>query len=1255
MLVSGYSGIGKSSLVNEIHKPILAQHGYFIAGKFDQLKRNISYDALIQALQELLQQLLTETAATIAVWKSKILAALSTNAQVIIDVIPELEQIIGSQPPVTELGLNESQNRFNRVFKQFINLFCQPEHPLVIFLDDLQWADAASLKLIQLLITDSDIKYLFLIGAYRDNEVNVNHPLMLTVEEMQKSGIYINRIVLQPLQLFHVQQLVSDTFHTNQRKSESLAELLFHKTQGNPFFLTQLLKTLDQDNLISFNFITGCWQWDMELLQDIDITDNVVDLMVNQIQKLSPMTQDILKLAACIGDKFTLDILSIVHQKSWHETAADLWESLQAGLVLPIDESYKIPLVFNHQQNKQLTITYKFLHDRVQQAAYSLITDALQKSTHLQIGRLLLANTTFEERSENIFDLVNHLNYGTELLSLEAEKIQLAELNLIAGKKAKSATAYESAMGYLQVGLSLLTDSSWHQQYELALALHQEAAEAAFLMGDFEQMEQLAVVVLPQAKNELEKVKIYELRIKSYEVQRKLLEAVKLGWQVLEMLGVKVTASPTPLDIQQAVQETSTNLAEKSIEDLINLPSMTDAKQLAAMRLIASLVPAAYQSAPALFILMACQEVNLSIQHGNNVFSASGFADYGVVFSGLLQDVEAAYKFGQLALNLLDNLDASELKSQVLFKVATFLIHWKHHIRETLPLLENAYASGYIGAVDYITKPLQHEEVLARIQLHLQLRHLTQKLQSQNQRLAAEILERTRVEEKLREQAALLDITTDAVLVKDLNDRICFWNKGAENLYGWTAAEAIGQRVRQLLYQPENASQLQNVMNSLADCDSWQGELPQVTRQGKKIIVASRWTLMRDRNGKLQSILTVNTDITEKKQLESQFVRAQRLESVGTLAGGIAHDLNNILTPILTASQLLQLKLPNLDERSQQMLKTIESNSKRGAALVKQVLHFTRGVEGKRTIVQVNYLCSEIQQIVQETFPKSIELSVNIQPNLWTVIGDATNLHQVLMNLVVNARDAMPEGGKLSLSVENLRIDQHYAQMNLDAHVGPYIVISLGDTGMGMEAETLDRIFEPFFTTKDVGKGTGLGLSTVQGIIKSHNGFVKVYSEVGRGTEFKVFLPAVETSAPSLVEDLELLKGNGELVLVVDDEAPILETTRISLEAYNYQVLTARDGIEAIALYAQHQAKISLVLMDMMMPSMDGATTIRALQKMDSHIKIIAVSGFVASNKLVKSTVVKQFIAKPYTTKELLAALHSTLTQEGKLVRVHGV
>jgi predicted ATPase/signal transduction histidine kinase/CheY-like chemotaxis protein len=694
MLVSGYSGIGKSSLINEIHKPIVSQQGYFISGKFDQLKRNIPYAALIQAFQDLIQQLLTESTDKIAIWQTKLLEAFGSSGQVIIDVIPEVEQIIGSQPDVLQLGYTESQHRFNRVFQQFIHIFCKPENPLVVFLDDLQWADSASLKLIQSLFTNGNSQYLLVIGAYRDNEVSVTHPLMLILEKIQKSGTVINNIILQQLQIAHVNQLVSDTLHTEAENSKSLAELVFKKAQGNPFFLTQLLKTLYQEKLLSFNFSTSSWQWDIELLKDIDITDNVVELMINQIRKLSKKTINILKLAACIGDKFTLDVLSIVNQKSLSETAKDLWEALQAGLVIPLSQSYKIPLVLTVQQNELVTIAYKFLHDRVQQAAYSLIADSQKKEIHLKIGYLLLQNTPIEERKENVFALVNQLNYGIDLLTLESEKYELAELNLIAGQKAKASTAYDSAIRYLKVGLRLLPGNSWYQQSELALTLHQEAAEAVFLSGDFEQMEQLIEVVLQQAKTQLDKVKVYELRIKSCEVQRKLLEAIKLGLQVLEILGVKLTESPTSLDIQKAIEETTANLAETGIENLINLPSMTDIDKLAAFRLIVSLVPAAYQSAPALFILMACQQVNLSIQHGITSLSVSGFADYGIVFSGFLQDIEAAYKFGQVALNLLAQLDTHEVRSQTLFKVSTFILHWKYHVRETLPLLEDAYHSG---------------------------------------------------------------------------------------------------------------------------------------------------------------------------------------------------------------------------------------------------------------------------------------------------------------------------------------------------------------------------------------------------------------------------------------------------------------------------------------------------------------------------------------------------------------------------------
>ncbi len=394
MLVSGYSGIGKSCLVNEVHKPIVRQRGYFISGKFDQFKRNIPYASLIQAFQELLRQLLTESSEQIAIWQAKLLKALGDNAQVIIDVIPEVERIIGHQPDVPQLGPTESQNRFNRLFQQFIHVFCQPEHPLVLFLDDLQWADLASLKLIHLLVNDPDSQYLLLIGAYRDNEVNATHPLMLTLAEIQISHAVVNNIVLQPLQIYHVINLISDTLRARAGELQMLAELVFAKTQGNPFFLTQLLKSLYQDNLLRFNISNRCWQWDIELIKQIDITDNVVDLMVNQIQKLSPKTQNVLKLAACIGDKFTLEILSIVTEKNLTETAADLWESLEAGLVIPLTNAYKIPLVFDNDfKLSHSQIPYKFLHDRVQQAAYTLIPDMQKKQTHLKIGNLLLTNT----------------------------------------------------------------------------------------------------------------------------------------------------------------------------------------------------------------------------------------------------------------------------------------------------------------------------------------------------------------------------------------------------------------------------------------------------------------------------------------------------------------------------------------------------------------------------------------------------------------------------------------------------------------------------------------------------------------------------------------------------------------------------------------------------------------------------------------------------------------------------------------------
>ncbi|WP_414623560.1 PAS domain S-box protein [Calothrix sp. CCY 0018] len=503
-----------------------------------------------------------------------------------------------------------------------------------------------------------------------------------------------------------------------------------------------------------------------------------------------------------------------------------------------------------------------------------------------------------------------------------------------------------------------------------------------------------------------------------------------------------------------------------------------------------------------------------------------------------------------------------------------------------------------------------------------------------------DITERKQAEKKIAEQAVLLDVATDAILLRDLEGIILYCNQSAERMYGWTAQEFLGKSANKLLFK-EFTQELAEALQEVTQNGAWQGELEKVTKQGRDITVASRWTLVRDEAGNPKSILTVDTDITEKKLLESQFLRAQRLESLGTLASGIAHDLNNMLTPVLAISQLLPLRLNNIDKTSSEMLVMLEATAKRGAKLVKQVVSFARGNEGKRTVLQVKHLLKDIEQFAKGTFPKSIIIERDFPRDLWTVSADATQLHQVFMNLVVNARDAMPEGGILTIEAENKFIDESYAKMNIEAKVGSYIVVTITDTGIGISPQVIDRIFDPFFTTKQVGEGTGLGLSTVLGIVKNHGGFIEVSSQIDKGTQFKVYLPSIEGEVSPISEQMQLPIGNKELILVVDDEVAICEIIKTTLETYNFRVMTARDGIEALAVYVQHKKEINVVLIDIMMPSMDGAIAIRTLQQMNPQVKIIAMSGLVSNEALVQSsgTGIQGFLTKPFSAGDLLNTL----------------
>jgi PAS domain S-box-containing protein len=509
-----------------------------------------------------------------------------------------------------------------------------------------------------------------------------------------------------------------------------------------------------------------------------------------------------------------------------------------------------------------------------------------------------------------------------------------------------------------------------------------------------------------------------------------------------------------------------------------------------------------------------------------------------------------------------------------------------------------------------------------------------------------DITDRKRANERIAEQAALLDKARDAILVRDLEGKILFWNQGAARMYGWTSQEVVGRNIGGLLYT--NPEKFEEVNGLAVSQGEWHGELQHLTKDRREITIEARWTLIRDNEGQPKSVLAINTDITEKKKIEAQFMRAQRMESIGTLAGGVAHDLNNILAPIMMSIDILRLSAT--DPQAQNILKTIEVSAKRGADIVRQVLTFARGLEGERIEVQPKHLLKDLENIIKDTFPKDIRLQFSVSNDTWTILGDPTQVHQVLLNLCVNARDAMPNGGSLTICVENCILDEQYAAMNIQAKAGRYVNISVTDSGIGMPPELIEKIFEPFFTTKELNKGTGLGLSTVMAIVKSHDGIINVYSEPGKGTTFKVYLPAMETSSEARKEQSEaasLPRGNGETILVIDDEASILTITCQTLQAFGYQVLTATDGAHAVAVYAKHENEIAVVLTDMMMPVMDDPATIHALMRINPAIKIIAASGLNANGGVAKvsGAGVKHFLTKPYTAGTLLKTMRAILEE----------
>lgn len=676
VLVEGYSGIGKSALVHRVKALVQDQGEIFIEGKFNQFQRNIPYFAFIQAFKEFTDYILMQSIEMIAAWKQRIIKAVGVNGRLLTDIIPHLESLIGSQPGIPDLEPNEAQNRFHYVFLNFIRGICEKNHPLVIFFDDLQWSDAASSNLLRIIVTDKALKHFLFIGAYRDNEMAANSIFSITIENMKKEGCLLQKIMLLALPYKNVEEIIFETVKNRVKDSQSLVHLIYDKSQGNPFFINSFLKCLHAENILVFDFYSYEWKWDATKVNQLKFTENIVELMTGRIRRLPGDSQELLKLAAFLGYHLDVRLLVILLQVSMQEIVAKIEPAVNADLILRVGNNYS------------------FTHDRIQQAAYSLVPDDEKKLEHLKIGRALLLNLDAAQRNNYIFEIVNQLNAGIESITSREEKEELAALDLTAGIKAKSSAAYKPSFEYLQIGISLLNDQIWENDYQRALQLYTEGAESAFLSGNNDLMEEWIEVVLQNASTVLDKVRVYEIRIKFFVALHKLTEAVQTALQVLELLNVRFPQNPTRLHVLAALIQIKIVLLGKSPETLIDLPLIKNLYAEAAIRVLISVGSAVYYSRPGLLPLVQCKLFYLMIRYGNSSYSGVICTAYALILIAGIEDFNEGYKLGKIAMQLSEKFDAGSLKCQSRMMFNTFIVHWKEHIKNTLEPLANNYWYG---------------------------------------------------------------------------------------------------------------------------------------------------------------------------------------------------------------------------------------------------------------------------------------------------------------------------------------------------------------------------------------------------------------------------------------------------------------------------------------------------------------------------------------------------------------------------------
>ncbi len=1690
LLISGAPGIGKTSLVKEAYKQASLHAGQlskvrFISGKFDRFQHNIPYSALVNAFRELVRQLLSESDTELVHWRKRILASLGPNGRIITDVIPELELIIGQQPPLAALGPMETQNRFNLVFRNFIRALCKSEKPLTIFLDDLQWADAASLKLIELMMADQKLRYLFLVIAYRDNEVNANGRLICTIESLDKKGARIEEIHLVPLDKEKICHMIADWLSAEKAQVRPLADFISQKAEGNPFFAEIFLKSLHTQKLLAFDSQEGCWKWELEKIKNLGLTDNVVELLASKIQQFKPETQKVLQQAACIGIQFDIQTLARVCNMSAEDTAASLQEAVSEGLVIPMGHAFDMIKGAQTGSVEGSVDKYGFNHDRIQQAAYQLIDTEERTVVHQQVGRHFLESTLDDQKREKIFDIVNQLNLGLKLIERQVDRDELAQLNLTAGKRAKASAAYEPALNYFQIGIGLLGEDGWKSQYEVTLAMYVEATEAAYLCAAYDEMDKFVGAVLRNARTLLDKVKVQNVQIDAFKAQYKLQEALQTAKPVLKLLGVNLPAKPNNFHIILDFAKTKLKLAGKKIDKLIDLPQMNDKIKLSSAQVMLRVSSAAYFSAPQLLPLIVFRGVRFLVKYGNAAEAAYLYSLYGLILCGVVGDITSGYQFGQLALRILEKFKADELKAKTYFMVHGFIMPWKKHIRDAIAPFAEAFQSGQetgdfeygglsrlfytycsflsgialtkveeeaayysdaIGQLKHETSFHMHEiyhqtilnlmgksknpqvligsrydeihmlpfhiqandnttlcnlylsklylnylfnkapkavenavfaekyldgvvgtpavpvfhfyDSLSRMALfpeshgkeqrrilkkvnanqkkmkkwarhapmnylhkfHLveaqryrilgrdaeaaecydqaiqlakkheytneealanelagkfylargkftiaraylkeardcyqrwgalaKVKHLDEchgqfianlsesavleigehkrpveapGLRSEEnldlaavmkasqaisgeiimanllkqlmniivanagaqkgfiilntdgrlrieasinsdppaidvlqsipleqcpnlsleivrfvfrsaedlvlndgsdakqferdnyivrqapksilcmpirqkdvtsgvlylennlttsaftedriqvlrillsqaaisienaglyENLKREIADRKQAQEDLLHLATAIEQAAEGIVITEKDGTLRYANPAFERITGYSQKEIKGKNISIFRSDHHDESFYEDMWRSTLSGNVWAGRVTTKKKDNETCQLELTLSPVRDSANNVISLVAVTRDVSHEIQMEKELRQAQKMEAIGTLAGGVAHDFNNILAAILGYTELSLLNLPE-DNQARKQLKEVLKAVNRAKELVSQILSFSRQNEQEMKPVEPALIVKEALKLLRASLPATIEMCTNIAVNGANVLADPTQIHQVVMNLCTNAGHAMhADGGTLEVSLINEEVDIDKASHNPNLKPGPYLNLTVKDTGQGIESSIMDHIFEPFFTTKEPGEGTGMGLAVVHGIVQRHGGTISVESEPGKGTIFHVLLPRLIRRVPPKGQaDIVKYPTGKERILFVDDEETIVDIGRTILKGLGYEVVTKTSSLVALETFKTEADTFDLVITDQTMPKMTGVELAKSCMRIRPDIPMILCSGYsqTITAEEAKMMGIREFIMKPFSIETIAQTVRKVLENESSL------